>query len=101
LHRRHQRTQEDRDHGGGLRRANVAARRERPGELRRRRLRDGDDADFYRIESSNYDRSSYKPAPDDAARQWRRPAQAPGGVGLGLDFVIYFMRHHAVDGFAG
>jgi hypothetical protein len=101
LHRRHQRTQEDRDHGGGLRRANVAARRERPGGLRRRRSPDGDDADFYRIESSNYDRSSYNrfltmPLDNGGGR-----LKLPGGVGLGLDFVIYFVRHHAVDGFAG
>ena len=58
---------------------------------------------FYRIESSYYDLSSYNrfpTAPLDNGGGRTSPAQAlPGGAGPGLDFD--FMRHHAVDGFAG
>ena len=56
---------------------------------------------FYRIESSNYDLSSYNrflttPLDNSGGR-----LKLPSGAGLGIDFDIDFMRHHAVDGFAG
>jgi galactonate dehydratase len=56
---------------------------------------------FYRIESSNHDLSSYNQFLTTPLDNSDGRLKLPGGAGLGLDFDIDFMRHHALDGFAG
>lgn len=99
LDRRHQRAEEDRHHGRGLVRAGLPARRQRPGQPRRRRPRHGHHAELLPAGVQRHRPQPLRGFLDAPLENTGGRLRLPTRPGLGLGFDTERMRAHLAHDF--